>query len=76
MRFAKNRLHRCRRVGHRRADAALLLPRRDRTSVRSPTAYPQLFYGCLSVTMAWQIAFLVIGSNPGLTIPRMIEKLG
>ena len=29
-----------------------------------PTAYPQFFYGFLSVTMAWQIAFLVIGSNP------------
>ncbi len=29
-----------------------------------PTAYPQFFYGFLSVTMAWQIAFLAIGSNP------------
>ena len=26
-----------------------------------PTAYPQFFYGFLSVAMAWQIAFLVIG---------------
>lgn len=24
-----------------------------------PTAYPQFFYGFLSVTMAWQIAFLL-----------------
>ena len=27
-----------------------------------PTNYPQFFYGFLSVAMAWQIAFLVIGS--------------
>jgi hypothetical protein len=30
----------------------------------SPADYPQFFYGFLSVAMAWQIAFLVIGSNP------------
>jgi hypothetical protein len=45
-----------------------------------PTAYPQFFYGFLSVTMAWQIAFLVIGSNPArfrlLMIPGIIEKFG
>src|SRR5580765_6737262 len=45
-----------------------------------PTAYPQFFYGFLSVTMAWQIAFLVIGSNPArfrlLMIPSMVEKFG
>ena len=29
-----------------------------------PTAYPQFFYGFLSVAMAWQIAFLVIGTSP------------
>jgi hypothetical protein len=28
-----------------------------------PATYPQFFYGFLAVTMAWQIAFLVIGSN-------------
>jgi hypothetical protein len=41
---------------------------------------PQFFYGFLSVAMAWQIAFLVIGSNPArfrvLMIPGTIEKLG
>jgi hypothetical protein len=46
----------------------------------SPTAYPQFFYGFLSVTMAWQIAFLVIGSNPArfrpLMAPSIVEKLG
>src|SRR5215470_10697558 len=30
----------------------------------APTLYPHFFYGFLSVTMAWQIAFLMIGSNP------------
>jgi hypothetical protein len=45
-----------------------------------PTDYPQFFYGFLSVAMAWQIAFLVIGSDPArfrpLMIPSIIEKLG
>ena len=44
-----------------------------------PTAYPQFFYGFLSVAMAWQIAFLVIGSSPArfrlLMIPSILEKL-
>jgi hypothetical protein len=46
----------------------------------APTDYPQFFYGFLSVAMAWQIAFLVIGSNPArfrpLMIPSIVEKLG
>ena len=46
----------------------------------APTLYPHFFYGFLSVTMAWQIAFLVIGSNPvrfrPLMIPAIVEKLG
>ena len=45
-----------------------------------PTEYPHFFYGFLGVTMAWQIAFLVIGSNPArfrpLMIPSVVEKLG
>ena len=45
-----------------------------------PDAYPHFFYGFLSVAMAWQIAFLVIGSDPArfrpLMIPSMVEKLG
>lgn len=44
-----------------------------------PTAYPQFFYGFLSVAMAWQIAFLVIGTSPArfrpLMIAGMVEKL-
>src|SRR5262247_829637 len=46
----------------------------------APADYPQFFYGFLSVAMAWQIAFLVIGSNPARFRPLMIagilEKLG
>lgn len=45
-----------------------------------PVDYPQFFYGFLSVAMAWQIAFLVIASNPArfrpLMIPGIIEKFG
>jgi hypothetical protein len=45
-----------------------------------PTDYPHFFYGFVSVAMAWQIVFLMIGSNPArfraLMIPSVIEKLG
>jgi hypothetical protein len=45
-----------------------------------PDSYPHFFYGFLTVTTAWQIAFLVIGSNPvrfrPLMIPSIVEKLG
>lgn len=43
-----------------------------------PTEYPQFFYGFLAVALAWQIAFLMIGSSPVrfriLMIPSVIEK--
>ena len=49
-------------------------------SYSPPTDYAHFYYGFLSVAMAWQIAFLVIGSNPAryrpLMIPGMLEKLG
>ncbi len=45
-----------------------------------PTDYPQFFYGFLSVAMAWQVAFLIIGSSPKrfrpMMIPSVLEKLG
>lgn len=45
-----------------------------------PATYPHFFYGFLSVAMAWQIAFLAIGSSPArfrpLMIPSIVEKLG
>jgi len=49
-------------------------------SYAAPVDYPQFFYGFLSVAMAWQFAFLVIGTNPArfrpLMIPGILEKLG
>ncbi len=45
-----------------------------------PAEYPHFFYGFLSVAMAWQIAFLIIGSSLTrfrlLMIPAILEKLG
>lgn len=44
-----------------------------------PTDYPQFFYGFLAITMAWQLAFLVIGTDPlrfrPLMIPSIFEKV-
>jgi hypothetical protein len=37
-----------------------------------PTSYPQFFYGFVSVAMAWQIAFLLIGSRPDRFRPLMV----
>ena len=49
-------------------------------SYAPPADYPQFFYGFLSVAMAWQIAFLIIGINPlffrALMIPSIVEKFG
>ena len=46
----------------------------------SPITYPQFFYGFLAVTMTWQFAFLVIGSDAArfrlMMIPSLIEKVG
>ena len=46
----------------------------------SPITYPQFFYGFLAVTMTWQFAFLVIGSDPArfrlMMIPSLLEKIG
>ena len=43
-----------------------------------PSEYPHFFYGFFAITMAWQFAFLVIGSNPirfrPLMVPSMFEK--
>jgi hypothetical protein len=45
-----------------------------------PTDYPHFFYGFIGVALAWQIAFLMIGSNPArfrpLMVPAIVEKLG
>jgi len=46
----------------------------------APTDYPHFYYGFLAVALAWQVAFLVIGSDPiryrMLMIPAFIEKAG
>lgn len=46
----------------------------------APVEYPHFFYGFLVVAFAWQIAFLIIGSDPlryrSLMIPGILEKLG
>jgi hypothetical protein len=43
-----------------------------------PVDYPHFFYGFFGVALAWQLAFLVIGSDPKrfrpLMIPAMFEK--
>ena len=46
----------------------------------APTEYPHFFYGFFSVAMAWQVAFLVIGTNPlrfrPMMVPAILEKFG
>ena len=46
----------------------------------SPINYPQFYYGFLAVALAWQFAFLVIGTDPArfrwLMLPSIVEKLG
>ncbi|TAK54945.1 MAG: hypothetical protein EPO24_12625 [Bacteroidetes bacterium] len=50
------------------------------TGIDYPPAitHPEFYYGFIGVTLAWQIAFLVIGKDPVrfrlLMIPSMFEK--
>ena len=39
-----------------------------------PADYPGFFYGFLSVALAWQIAFLAIGSNPAWSSAVVSER--
>ncbi len=45
-----------------------------------PPSYPHFFYGFVGVTLAWQIAFLMIGRDPvrfrPIMIAAILEKLG
>ena len=45
-----------------------------------PTEYPQFFWGFMSVALAWQVGFLIIGTDPvrfrPLMIPAILEKMG
>jgi hypothetical protein len=42
-------------------------------------SHPEFYYGFLTVTLAWQLAFLVIGSDPAryrpLMLPAIVEKM-
>ena len=40
-----------------------------------PADYPQWYYGFLAITMAWQFAFLVIGSDPARFRPLMAVSI-
>jgi hypothetical protein len=48
---------------------------------RSPPAitHPEFYFGFVGVTLAWQLAFLLIGADPVrlrlMMIPSMVEKL-
>jgi hypothetical protein len=46
----------------------------------APTEYPGFFFGFIAVALAWQVAFLLIASNPAryrlFMIPAMLEKFG
>ena len=43
-------------------------------------SHPEFFYGFAGVALAWQVAFLVIGSDPvrfrPLMLPAVLEKVG
>lgn len=45
-----------------------------------PINHPKFFYGFAGVTLAWQVMFLVIGSDPVryrlAMLPAMLEKAG
>jgi len=45
-----------------------------------PITHPEFYYGFLGVTLSWQVAFLIIGSDPARFRPLMpaaiLEKLG
>jgi hypothetical protein len=43
-----------------------------------PLTHPGFYYGFIGVGIAWQVAFLIIGGNPGryrpMMIPAILEK--
>ena len=54
----------------------------DRIGRQYPPAitHPEFFYGFIAVTLAWQVAFVLIATDPEryrpLMIPAMLEKFG
>jgi hypothetical protein len=53
-----------------------------RTGLDYPPAitHPEFFYGFVGVTLAWQVLFLVLSTNPPryrpMMIPAILEKVG
>jgi len=47
--------------------------------VPPPITHPEFFYGFIGVGIAWQIAFLIIGSDPvrfrPMMLPSAVEKI-
>ena len=45
-----------------------------------PITHPEFYFGFLGITLAWQLAFLVIGTDPvryrALILPSIVEKFG
>jgi hypothetical protein len=45
-----------------------------------PITHPEFYYGFIAITLAWQVAFLVIATDPRrfrlMMLPAIIEKLG
>ena len=45
-----------------------------------PLNHPQFYYGFIGAAMAWQLVFMVIGSDPQrfrpMMIPALVEKFG
>jgi hypothetical protein len=44
-----------------------------------PITHPDFYYGFIGVALAWQVAFVVIATNPGryrlMMVPAVLEKL-
>lgn len=40
-----------------------------------PITHPEFYYGFAGVTVAWQIAFLIVGSNPSRYRPIMLAAI-
>ena len=80
MRFAKDRFHRRRRMGHRRADAAFLPRRRDGTSVRPADGVSafllRLSVGGDGVADRLSRDRVEPGAIPAADDPEHFEKLG
>src|SRR5215831_114784 len=54
------------------------LERQTSADYPPPITHPEYYYGFLGVTLAWQVMFLVIGSDPvryrQAMLPAMLEK--